>query len=190
MNSPRTAACPECREFDRRDFLGAIGKGALALGAVAPATSWATRALAVDAPARTEKPAEALIKELYGTLTAEQKPMLVLPWDHGSDGGLPTRLRMVNSPHGGRKIGDTYTKPQQELCHQIFRAICSDDEGYRRLSRDGGWDGSGSFEGLGATIFGEPTEDKPYALVFSGHHLTIRCDGNSEPGAAFGGPMY
>jgi len=26
--------------------------------------------------------------------------------------------------------------------------------------------------------------------VFTGHHLTVRCDGNSEPGAAFGGPMY
>src|SRR5262249_61335213 len=38
--------------------------------------------------------------------------------------------------------------------------------------------------------FGDPTTDQPFAWVFTGHHLTVRCDGNSEPGAAFGGPMY
>lgn len=31
---------------------------------------------------------------------------------------------------------------------------------------------------------------KKFAFLFSGHHLTIRCDGDSEEGAAFGGPIY
>jgi hypothetical protein len=26
--------------------------------------------------------------------------------------------------------------------------------------------------------------------MFTGHHLTLRCDGDSEEGAAFGGPLY
>jgi hypothetical protein len=39
-------------------------------------------------------------------------------------------------------------------------------------------------------IFGEAAEGKKYSWVFTGHHLTVRCDGNSEEGAAFGGPMY
>ncbi|MGE0610464.1 MAG: DUF3500 domain-containing protein [Pirellulales bacterium] len=188
MKRQQTAACPECHEFDRRGFLGSLGKGALVAGGLAPAAHLAARA--DEAPAKLEKPAEAMIKELYGTLSDEQKQTLVMPWNHGADSGLATRLKMVNSPHGSREIGKSYTKPQQELCHQIFKAICSDDEGYRRISRNGTFDGSGSFEGIGAMIFGEPAADKPYALVFSGHHLTIRCDGNSEPGAAFGGPMY
>lgn len=182
--------CPECHDFDRRNFLGTIGKTALAWGGLAPMLGQATRLLADEAPAKPEKPAEALIRELAGTLSAEQKQALVLPWDHGAESGLPTRLRMVNSPHSGRKIGENYTKPQQELCHRIFRAICSDDEGYQRISRNGTFDGSGSFEGLGALFFGEPADNQKYSLVFSGHHLTVRCDGNSEPGAAFGGPMY
>src|SRR5262249_32852967 len=37
---------------------------------------------------------------------------------------------------------------------------------------------------------GDPTNGRQFAWVFSGHHLTVRCDGNSEPDAAFGGPMY
>ena len=40
---------------------------------------------------------------------------------------------------------------------------------------------------IGAVIYGDPAPGKKFSLVFSGHHLTIRCDGNSMPGAAFGG---
>src|SRR5437764_1425418 len=73
---------------------------------------------------------------------------------------------------------------------RIIGSICADDEGYRRISRHGTWDGSRSFAACGAYIFGDPSGNQPYAWVFTGHHLTVRCDGNSEPNAAFGGPMY
>jgi hypothetical protein len=189
MPQRRKPFCPECKELDRRDFLGTLGKSAVVLGGLAPAASWAADA-PVSSASLTEKPAESLIKELYTTLSDDQKKSLVYSWNHGADNGLPSRMKMVNAPLFSKKIGDSYTKPQQELCQKIFRAICSDEEGYQRLSRNGKFDGSGSFEGLGAVIFGEPTDNKQYALVFSGHHLTVRCDGNSEPGAAFGGPMY
>src|SRR5262249_47498148 len=49
---------------------------------------------------------------------------------------------------------------------------------------------SGSFESIGAIIYGEPAEGKKFSLVFTGHHLTLRCDGNSEEQTAFGGPLY
>jgi hypothetical protein len=39
-------------------------------------------------------------------------------------------------------------------------------------------------------MFGELVWGKKFAFVFSGHHLTIRCPGTSEEGAAFGGPMF
>jgi hypothetical protein len=97
---------------------------------------------------------------------------------------------MVNSPHFGKTIGQSYTKPQQELLLQILKAMCSNDDGFHQISRAGKWDGSGSFEGIGAIIFGEAAENKPFSMVFAGHHLTVRCDGNSEPNAGFGGPMY
>ncbi len=29
-----------------------------------------------------------------------------------------------------------------------------------------------------------------WAWVFTGHHITVRCDGNTTPDVAFGGPIY
>jgi hypothetical protein len=182
--------CPECDEgFDlpevksRRDFLRAIG----ATGAIA-AVGAGTHARAAEAKVR---PAEELVKELYSTLSNEQKAELVLPYDHGTEGS-PTRQKTFNAPPLGpqKRIQDTYTKPQQELIKRTLKAILANDEAFERLSRHGKWDSSGSFEGCGAAIFGEPDGKSPFAWLFSGHHLTLRCDGNSEPGAAWGGPIY
>lgn len=186
MDQARRSNCSDCTDLDRRGFLGTLGLGALA-GGLAPAVL-----RAADAPAKAAqaKPAEGLIRELFATLSDEQKQSLVYAWDHGADGGVPTRLRMVNAPHFGKRIGENYTKPQQELCNRILRAMCSDDDGYHKISRNGRFDSSGSFEGLGAVVFGEPTDGNKFSFVFTGHHLTLRCDGNSEPGTAFGGPMY
>ena len=188
--------CPDCEDLDqealdRRDFLRTVGGGAASLAAVT-ALPALPRADAAPRPRRAEKPAEAMIKELYASLSSDQKPNLVYPWEHQQGGQrTPTRLRMYNAPIFAKQtIGNAYTKPQQELVQRILKSICSGDDGYRKISRGGNFDGSRSFEGCGAYIFGEPAEGKKYAWVFTGHHLTVRCDGNSEEGAAFGGPMY
>lgn len=182
--------CPECDEgFElpqmksRRDFLRTIGAAA-ALTTVGTAA----RGRAADAK---PKPAEELIKELYTTLSSEQKAELVLPYDHGTE-GHPTRHKTYNAPPLGneKRLSNTYTKAQQDLIKQTLRAILANDEALERLSRHGKWDSSGSFEGCGAVLFGEPTGNNPFSWVFSGHHLTLRCDGNSEPEAAWGGPIY
>jgi hypothetical protein len=91
---------------------------------------------------------------------------------------------------GKSVIGLEYNAKQVELLDRIFHAICNGEEGYRRMSRNGRFDNSGSFESIGALIYGEPVEGKKFALVFDGHHLTLRCDGRSESQTAFGGPMY
>lgn len=193
---PRTDhICPECTGHDseihgdpgvlqRRDFLRVAGVGLAAGTGVLSGKAWAAE------DTKSAKPAEGLIKELTATLSDEQKQELVLPYDHGQGerGGQPTRLRTFNSAALGKRIGQTYTKPQQELVRTILKSILSGEEAYERLTRHGGWDGSGSFEGNGALLFGDP--EGKFTWVFSGHHLTVRCDGNSQPGAAFGGPMY
>jgi len=182
--------CPQCDEgFDipevrsRRDFLRAIG----ATGALAAMASVTTARAAEAKP----KPAEELIRELYSTLSSEQRSELVLPYDHGTE-GHPTRKKTFNAPPLGaeKRLSATYTKPQQELIKRTLRAILANDEAFERLGRHGKWDSSGSFDGCGAAIFGEPDGKSPFAWVFSGHHLTLRCDGNSEPGTAWGGPIY
>jgi Protein of unknown function (DUF3500) len=183
--------CAECESIEdfvlpRRAFMRAVGGGAaLALGGGS-----LTSVLADDAAQpRTPKPAEALIKELHASLSAEQQQQLVLPWDHMSDGIL-SRHGMYNRPFNAQRIGDNYTKAQQELIDRILRSICSGEDGYETITRRGSFDTSGSLEGCGSHIFGDPSGDGQYAWLFAGHHLTVRCDGNSEPNAAFGGPVY
>ena len=184
-------ACSDCEEFDRRGFLGTLARGAAVVGGLSSASLAADgKKGGAKAAAAKSGEAEALIRELHNGLSSEQKADVVYAWDHGAAGGVPTRLRMVNRAHFDKNIGKVYTKPQQELCHKILKAMVSGDEGYRRISRGGDFDGSGSFDGLGAHIFGDPADGGKFSFVFSGHHLTIRCDGNSEPATAFGGPMY
>jgi len=185
------SAAPEADALDRRNFILAVGGTAVTLAGL-EAVVRPTPVLA-QAPARTAKPAEALIRELFTGLTEEQRRQVVLPWNHGADNNQPaTRLRFYNAPifGGDRIIERAYTRPQQELVERILRSICSDEEGYRRISRSNTFDNTGSLGRCGAYIFGDPTGDHQFAWVFTGHHLTVRCDGNSEPNAAFGGPMY
>jgi hypothetical protein len=191
--------CPECEAMDgvdRRHFLTMVGGTAVTLASL-EAVPQAAKMLGAQQPpqpgqqAGSSKPAEALIRELYQGLSAEQRRQVVMPWDHvAPNQTIPTRKRMYNASINQHRIGTTYTRPQQELVGRILRSISSDEEGYTRLTRNGTYDGSGSFGNCGAHIFGDPTGNQQFAWVFTGHHLTVRCDGNSEPDAAFGGPMY
>ncbi|QEL16265.1 DUF3500 domain-containing protein [Limnoglobus roseus] len=166
---------PPC---DRRQFFRAAGC-AVALATGGPA-------LAAEPAA---KPAEELVREFFATLTAEQKRKVVLPWDHPAKKGGLARLTMTDSVINYR-IGDLLRKPQQELVERILRALCADDEGYRTLSRNNTFDDPNGIASVGANVFGDPTGKEKFSCVFTGHHTTVRCDGNSEPDTAFGGPLY
>ena len=174
-------------ELQRRAFLAATG------GVAVTAAGLSSNVLADKSKDKTKpKPAESLIRELHSTLSDDQKRTLVLPWNQGANkrGKTPDRLGMYNRAYKAQRIDKHYTKAQQDLLKRIFKSICNGDDGYNTISRKGSFDASKSFEGCGAHIFGDPTGDKKFAWLFTGHHLTVRCDGNSEPGAAFGGPMY
>src|SRR5262249_10041049 len=86
------------------------------------------------------------------------------------------------------------TPAQRDLLLRVVRAMARDEEGFDRLCRreneTTAWDNSQSFERVGADFFGSMEGNSQWAWVLSGHHITIRCDGNSEPDAAFGGPIY
>ena len=191
MNFESEFYCPDCDDgselnhvFNRRQFVRQLGLGAAAV------TTGAAALPGFAAKDKSAKPAEDLIRELYDSYTPEQKNSLVFAWNHEGKGGVPARLGTYNSPFGKNRIGEAYNKEQQQLIKKALQSILSGDESFERMSRKGGWDGSGSFEGCGATIFGDPTGDGQFAFLFTGHHLTLRCDGNSMPGAAFGGPIY
>lgn len=184
MKDVTSQPCSECDGLDRRDFVRTLtlGGAALAAGGAVMTPSLA-RAERGPMPRVVNAVAEDLVKELYGTLSADQKRAVVKPWTDAN--------RKTVNPNKAldKKIGAVYTKAQQELVERIVKAIAADDKGWHQITRAGTWDASKSFTETGADIFGDPSTGK-FAFLFSGHHLTIRCDGDSEEGAAFGGPIY
>jgi hypothetical protein len=188
--------CPECDDafdfpepppVDRRSFFRAVG------GAAAAVALGAAAAPAADSTKDEKKaiPAEDLVKELFSSLKEEQKKKVVLPYDHGkTNSKRPTRLGMYNAAINNIRIETVYTKAQEELIEKILKSLSSGDDGYRRVSRGGTWDGSKSLSRCGAIFFGEPAKGEKYAFVFSGHHLTLRCDGDFQDGVAWAGPVY
>jgi hypothetical protein len=196
MSEQAKIQCPECDDgVGRRDFLMTVGGTAVTLAGLeaVPQIVQAQPAAQPAQPAqRAAKPAEGLIRELYQSLQPGQRYMVVYPFNHGGGNNrTATRLGMYNAPIFGRfTVGTAYKRSQQELIERILRSIASDEEGYSRITRNGTFDATQSFQRCGAYIFGDPTNNQQFSFVFTGHHLTVRCDGNSEPNTAFGGPMY
>lgn len=190
MSTNENPQCPDCTEtidqssLDRRRFIQVASGAATALvsGGVLANPGQIMAQNPAPAP-KAARPAEALIRELHATLTDEQKQIVFLPWNH-------VFCKRVFNAAMNVRINQIYTQPQQELLQRIVRAISSDEAGFRRLSRNGTWDTGGGFAGCGANFFGDMADGEKWAWVFSGHHLTVRCDGDSEPDTAFGGPMY
>jgi hypothetical protein len=56
----------------------------------------------------------------------------------------------------------------------------------QQVEHDAGKEG---FGGCSVALFGEPATGK-FEFVFTGRHVTRRCDGDSVEGAAFGGPIF
>jgi len=190
LPADQSPSCPECAAgapIARRDFIRVLGTTA-AVAAVGLSPLERARA----ARAEKQAQAEALMFELYPWLTEDQKKKVARPWDHGANSGkgTPGRLKTGNAAVDKLLLGVEYKKSQVELLDKIFRAIANGEQGYKELSRNGRFDGSHDFESISAILYGEAVEGKKFSLVFTGHHLTVRCDGNSEEATAFGGPLY
>jgi len=195
MSADKTLSCPECEAgpvaepiLARRDFIRVIGATAATVSVAGLTPLQKARA----ARAEKQREAEAMVFELYKTMDGDQRKKLVLPWDYkAGKQPLPSRLMTANAAVGKESvIGLGYDKKQVDILSHIFKSISNGESGYKQLSRNGKFDNSGDFENIGALLYGEPVEGKKFSLVFCGHHLTVRCDGNSEEATAFGGPLY
>ncbi|MFP6902517.1 MAG: DUF3500 domain-containing protein [Verrucomicrobiia bacterium] len=164
----------DCCEASRREFLQAAGAG-IALAATAP--------LAFALPKKPADAPETLTKQLYKTLSEKQRKMICFAWNH------PLRNRVENNWHIQKKlaVGDM-EDDQIDLVKQIFNGLHSDE--YRKAVYDQVVEDSpGGFDDSAIAIFGKPGTGK-FELVFTGRHVTRRCDGDSLDGTAFGGPIF
>jgi hypothetical protein len=174
------------QQLDRRAFLKTVAAtgaaGAVPLAAISRAS-----------PSR-ESAAEVIVKTLYESLTDEQRHAVCFDWDYKDPRRGLLRTHVSNNWMVTEQPirSDFYTKKQQILIHDIFRAIINPDW-YGRFMKQLRDDTNGQEWGAeqSIAIFGKPAGDKDkFQFVLTGRHITLRADGNSEPKAAFGGPIF
>ena len=167
----------------RREFLTAAG--ALATGSLLAGS----RVFGQEG-ARSVAAPESLVKTLYESLTPEQRQSVCFDWEHTSKdrGLLRTRVENNWKITNPTILSDFYTADQKDLVQSIFEGIIDPSwhaRFYKQLKDDmGGWGKGQSF-----AIFGTPGSER-FEFVLTGRHTTLRCDGNSQPHVAFGGPIF
>lgn len=159
---------PSSKWMDRRRFLATTGLGSMAL---------------MQSPAKGTSPSsETLVGHFFESLSPEQKQTMVLPFAH------PLRKKVDANWHiTPARVGESFTKDQQHMIGEIFRGLHSEefvDEVIRHLDEDGG-----GIANYSVALFGEPGRGA-FEFVLTGRHCTVRCDGDSVEGAAFGGPIF
>ena len=164
--------------LDRRDFVKAAGATAFA----ASSLGWLANTPAVYAAPTPDSSAETAVARLYATLSDPQKKEICFPFDHALRRRISANWH-ITEPTIGDKF---YSVEQQKLIGDVFRNVTSED-GYERFKKQLD-DDYGGFENYSIAIFGEPGSDA-FEWEMTGRHLTIRADGNTVDGVAFGGPI-
>ena len=172
-----------CQALLRRDLLRTLGAGALAaaLPSLGRAEGAAAATQAKTGPSASDV-AETAVARFHKSLSQSQRGQLCFPFDH------PLRSVVKNNWDIVKPTIGELNKEQQALCAEIMKGLCSED-GYERFMKQME-DDSGGFDAYHVAVFGEPGTDKPFEWVLTGRHDTLRADGNSLAGAAFGGPIF
>ncbi|MEO0530450.1 MAG: hypothetical protein AAF266_07695, partial [Planctomycetota bacterium] len=172
--------------LDRRQFLSTAAAGAALTTLPSSTPLWATPVADLSAPATPES----LVKLLYESFTPKQRETVCFAWDQAGPDGGPLRRHVSNNWQitDPALNDDFYTGEQRELVRAIFEGIYNPDW-HERIDRQLKDDAGGFGESNSIAIFGEPGSDR-CEFVMTGRHMTVRCDGNTTPHFAFGGPIF
>jgi hypothetical protein len=174
MSNARPSDCDCCSGVSRRTFLKstAAATALLPFGAVTEA-----------ADKRPGKPAETLVSEFYKTLNEQQRQLICFPFGHELQSKIDNNWFITKT-----KVAD-FSKDQQQMVREIFLGLHSEEYAKKVLDQVEHDNGDGGFGKCSVALFGEPGSGK-FQFVFTGRHVTRRCDGDSVQGAAFGGPIF
>ncbi|MDG2214439.1 MAG: DUF3500 domain-containing protein [Verrucomicrobiota bacterium] len=163
-------------DSSRRDFLKTTSVG-LTLAAAGPLAS-----IGVAEKKKKVSSPETLTAKLYKGLNEKQRKAICFPWEH------PLRSAINNNWHITKTAVGDMEDDQIDLVKDIFNGLHSPE--YQKAVYDQVvHDSADGFEDSAVAIFGEPGSGK-FEFVFTGRHVTRRCDGDSLDGAAFGGPIF
>lgn len=185
--------CPDCSDVENRTDR----RGFLKTAAVAAAGSilYAEPKIHAAPPTRTST-AETAVTALYNSMTDAQKRAVCFAWNHTEPAGDRSRGLLRTHISNNWQItpqmvaSEFYTRDQQTMIHDIFRGIIHPDW-QSRITRQLREDNQGRAWGTSQSIaiFGTPGTEQ-FEFVMTGRHMTIRCDGNTTPNVAFGGPIF
>lgn len=167
------------RKLTRRHLLQAAGCSAGML-ASASIDRQSETLLAKDASS------DSLPMQLYKSLSEEQRQKVCLPIDH------PRRQFVSNwwYIHPNHRIPNTFTTEQQELIQTIFDSLHS--PGYiEDVRKQVKIDQYGKAENAPAAgFFGSP-DNEDFEFIYTGHHVTRRCNAHTDRGLGFdGAPIF
>jgi hypothetical protein len=168
-----------CRDgLTRRRFLQSTAAAAalLPFGSVIEAADHAAHA--------SKKTSETLVTEFYKTLTEPQREQICMPFGH------ELQSKVDNNWFITKPRVKEFSKDQQQLIRDIFRNLHNEEYADRVIEQvEHDNSSSGGFGACSVALFGQPGSGK-FEFVFTGRHVTRRCDGDSVEGAAFGGPIF
>lgn len=150
--------------------------------ALLPLTS-APKTNAKTAPPQST--ADTIVRTLYDSLSPRQRDNVCFDFDHRLRHEIDNNWFIVRK----HRIGDSYTKDQQAMIREILMKMHSEEYADEVMSQVVDDSGRGGFEECSVALFGKPNTGK-FQFVLTGRHTTRRCDGDSNEGTAFGGPIF
>ena len=171
------------RELSRRGFLQSSAHTALAASTIS-STLWA------EEQNDSKREPESNVERLFDSMTVGQKKAVCFDWNHKDPQRGLLRTFIANNWNITRPEvkSEFYTPEQQALIREIFEGIIQPDW-HARFDKQLDDDAGGFGQDQSIAIFGDPSSDQ-FEFVLTGRHMTLRCDGNSAPHVAFGGPIF
>lgn len=129
---------------------------------------------------------DSLPMQLYKSLTDEQRGKVCLPADH------PRRKFVSNwwYIHPKYRIPGTFNAEQRELIQRIFDSLHSADH-QAAVNKQVEIDQYGEINNAPAVGFFGTPDDKDFEFIYTGHHVTRRCNAHTDEGLGFGGnPIF
>ena len=129
---------------------------------------------------------DSLPMQFYKSLTDEQHSKICLPVDH------PKRQFVSNwwyvCPE--QRLHTFYTDEQQDLVRQIFESL-HHPEHREKMNWQVQKDLMGEIKNTPSVGFFGTPEDKNFEFIYTGHHVTRRCNAHTDEGLGFGGaPIF
>ncbi len=161
---------------NRRDIVRSLG----ATGALATLSPFTGNLFA----ANSKK--DSLPMQLYKSMSDEQREKVGLPLNHDSR-KFVSNWWYVHKQH---RIHNTFNADQQELIQKIFDSM-HNPEYAAAINKQVKKDQYGQAKNTPAVAFFGTPDDKDFEFVYTGHHVTRRCNAHTDKGMGFGGgPVF